>query len=265
MRKYYGDYHLHSKFSFDSQESIEKIYIKAEEEGLKEICLTEHFSMNKNNVSYGFLDFQKYFEEINGYNSQKSESVKIKVGLEIGEGHLKINEIDEYLKDKKIDFIIGSIHRINDIGIVKYIEMNNIKKVYEDYFLELYKLADKGEYDVLGHMDLVQRYSWNEYDKYNYISYLDLIDNILKKVIDRGKGIEINTSILKKHNDFMPKFEIIKRYKDLGGEIITVGSDAHKCDRVGEGISLTYELLREVGFKYVTRYDKRKCFFEINS
>lgn len=265
MNKYYGDYHLHSKFSFDSQESVENICKKAQEVGLNEICLTEHFSMNENNVSYGFLDFQKYIEEINKYNSLKSNDVEIKIGLEIGEGHLRINEIDEYLQGKKIDFIIGSVHRINDIGIMKYIEMHDIKKVYEDYFLELYKLSHIGEYDVLGHLDIVQRYSWEKYDKYNYISYLDLIDNILKRVIERGKGIEINTSILKKHNDFMPKFDIIKRYKELGGEIITVGSDAHKSDRVGEGITLTYELLREAGFKYVTRYDKRKCFFEINS
>lgn len=264
MKKYYSDYHLHSKHSFDSQESIKNICTVAKEIGLSEICLTEHFSMNENNVSFGFLDFEKYLKEINEYNFQEKDQLKIKVGLEIGEGHLRIKEIDEYLKDKKVDFIIGSVHRINDIGLIKYIEMNDIKKVYEDYFLELYKLADIGEYDVLGHMDIVQRYAWGKYGRYDYLSFLDIIDNILKRTIERGKGIEINTSILEKHDDYMPKLEIVKRYKELGGQIITVGSDAHKCNRVGEGISLVYDFLREVGFEYVSRYDERKCFFEVN-
>lgn len=264
MKKYYSDYHLHSNFSFDSQESIENICKAAEKVGLTEICMTEHFSMNENNVSYGFLNFENYYKEICKYNNAENNNVKIKIGLEIGEGHLRINEINEYLRNKNIDFIIGSVHRINDIGIVKYIEINKIEKVYEDYFLELYKLADNGEYDVLGHLDIVQRYAWTKYGSYDYNRYIDFIDNIFKKVIERGKGIEINTSILKSYNDFMPKLEVIKRYKELGGEIITVGSDAHKSDRVGEGILLAYELLREVGFKYVARYDKRKCIFEVN-
>lgn len=265
MKRYYADYHLHSKFSFDSKESIENICIRSKEMGLNEICLTEHFSMNEVNVSYGFLDFDKYIEEINKFNTFSKNNIKIKVGLEIGEGHLRIKEINDYLEGKNVDFIIGSLHRINDIGIIQHIEKQDINKVYEDYFMELYKLADIGEYDVLGHLDLVQRYSWSKYAKYKYNNYSDLIDLILRKVIERGKGIEVNTSIMKLHNEFMPKIEIIKRYKELGGEIITVGSDAHKCDRVGEGISVTYELLRDAGFKYITRYDNRNCIFEVNS
>lgn len=262
----YSDYHLHSKFSFDSKESIENILIKAKDMNIKEICLTEHFSMIEDNVSYGFLNFEEYAQEIYKFNSTQEISkynsitndVKIKIGLEIGEGHLRIKEIDEYLKGKPIDFIIGSIHRIDNITVTSHLEEKDVDEVYKKYFLEMYKLADTSEYDVLGHMDLVQRYAWNKYSRYNYLDYLDLIDNLLKKVIERGKGIEINTSILKKHNDFMPKLDIVKRYKELGGEIITVGSDAHSAERVGEGIRDVYEFLKDINFKYISTYDKRK-------
>ncbi|WP_315112514.1 histidinol-phosphatase HisJ family protein [Clostridium intestinale] len=253
----YNDYHLHSKFSFDSKEDIKNIILKAKDKHIKEICLTEHFSMIEGNFSYGFLDFEEYAQEISKYNSANND-MKIKLGLEIGEGHLRIKEIDDYLKGKPVDFIIGSLHRIDNIGVINHIEEKDIDEVYKSYFLEMYELADTSEYDVLGHMDLVQRYAWNKYSRYNYLDYLDLIDNLLKKVIEKGKGIEINTSILKTRNDFMPKLDIVKRYKELGGEIITVGSDAHSADRVGEGIEYVYEFLKEINFNYIATYDKRK-------
>jgi histidinol phosphate phosphatase HisJ family len=263
MKKYYGDYHLHSSFSPDSKEAIENIHNKAKENLLSEICLTEHISMSKDDSSYDYLKYDEYVKEINKYNGQAESEVSIKIGLEIGEGHRYIKEVDEYIKDKDIDFIIGSLHRIDDIGIIGCLEKYDVKKVYQDYFKELYEVADKSQYDVMGHLDLVQRYAWNKYGRYEYTNYADLIDCVLKRVIERGKGIEINTSILKNHKECMPKAEIVKRYRELGGEIITVGSDAHSFERVGDGISLAYEFLKESGFKYITRYDKRKCYFEV--
>ncbi|WP_238883725.1 histidinol-phosphatase HisJ family protein [Clostridium sp. YIM B02551] len=262
MKKYYGDYHLHSSFSPDSKEAIENIYNKAKESYLSEICLTEHISMNENDSSYGYLKYDDYIEEINKYNGQEGSVLPMKIGLEIGEGHKYIKEVEEYIKDKDIDFIIGSLHRIDTIGVIGYLEKYDLKKVYEDYFKELYEIADRSNYDVIGHIDLVQRYAWKKYGKYEYRNYVDLIDSILKRAIERGKGIEINTSILKNRKEYMPKLEIVRRYRELGGEIITVGSDAHSFDRVGEGISLVYELLKDSGFKYISRYDKRKCYFE---
>ncbi|MDD7794216.1 histidinol-phosphatase HisJ family protein [Clostridium sp. 'White wine YQ'] len=262
MKKYFGDYHVHSSFSPDSKEAIENIFNKAKESLLSEICLTEHISMNENDSSYDYLKYNNYIEEVNKYNGQESSELSIKIGLEVGEGHRYIKEVGEYIKDKDIDFIIGSLHRIDDIGIIGYLEMYDIKKVYEDYFKELYEVADKSEYDVLGHLDLVQRYAWNKYGRYEYKNYEDLIDCILKRVIERGKGIEINTSILKNRKEYMPKSEIVRRYRELGGKIITVGSDAHSFERVGEGISIAYDFLKESGFKYISRYDKRKCYFE---
>ncbi|MEQ8197287.1 MAG: histidinol-phosphatase HisJ family protein [Clostridiaceae bacterium] len=257
MGTYFADYHIHSKFSFDSKESIKNIYSRAVEAGLNEICMTEHFSLDEEDSSWGFLDFSKYEEEIYKYQSKKMNNIKVKVGLEIGEGHLQIEPINKYLKKKDIDFIIGSLHNINGLGLRRNILKYSIDKVYEDYFRELYILADKAEYDVIGHLDLIQRYAWDQYGKYEINRYIDLIESILKKVIERGKGIEINTSILKQRDDFMPKIDIVKRYKELGGEIITVGSDSHSSDRLGEGISLSYEFLRDIGFEYVSTFEKR--------
>jgi len=111
---------------------------------------------------------------------------------------------------------------------------------------------------VLGHLDIVQRYAFETGKVYDLEDYKDYIYDILKIIISRGKGIEINTSGLLSNNLLFPKLEILQMYKDLKGEILTVGSDAHSRNRVGEKISYVYDTLKNIGFKYVFTYDNRK-------
>ena len=114
-----------------------------------------------------------------------------------------------------------------------------------------------GDFDVLGHLDIVQRYAFEAGGVYNFEDYKDYIYDILKIIISRGKGIEVNTSGLS-NNLLFPKLEILHMYKDLKGEILTVGSDAHTSNRVGEKISYAYDMLKDIGFNYVFTYDNRK-------
>lgn len=255
--RYLSDYHLHSTYSFDANQSIESIIIKAISMELNEICLTEHISFDHQDISYNFFDFEDYRNQIQRLSAKYSEKINIKKGLEIGEYHLYKDEFDKYFKENNLDFIIGSIHNINGKGLRTNITENGIKSTYENYFKEVIKFVQIGNFDVLGHLDLVQRYAFEAGGVYNFKDYEDYIYDILKILISRGKGIEINTSGLS-NSLLFPKLEILHMYKYLNGEILTVGSDAHISNRVGENISYVYDMLKNIGFKYVFTYDNRK-------
>jgi histidinol-phosphatase (PHP family) len=255
--KYLSDYHLHSKYSFDSNQEIEEIIVKAISMELNEICLTEHISFDPNDKSYNFFDFKDYENEIEKLSEKYSKLITIKTGLEVGESHLYIDDFDKYFQAHNLDFIIGSIHNLNRIGLRTNIAENGVKYTYETYFKEILKFVQIGNFDVLGHLDIVQRYAFKAGGVYNFEDYKDYIYEILKLIISRGKGIEINTSGLD-NNLLFPKLEILKMYRDLKGEILTVGSDAHATHRVGENVIYIYDLLKTIGFKYIFTYDKRQ-------
>ena len=255
--RYLSDYHLHSTYSFDASQTIEQIILKAISMELNEICLTEHISFDPKDSSYNFFDFKDYENEIKRLSSEYSGKITIKKGIETGEYHLYKEDFDKYFKEHNLDFIIGSIHNLNGRGFRTNISENGVKYTYETYFKEVLAFVQMGDFDVLGHLDIVQRYAFETGKVYNLEDYKDYIYDILKTIISRGKGIEINTSGLS-NNLLFPKLEILHMYKDLKGEILTVGSDAHTRNRVGENISYVYDMLKDIGFKYVFTYDNRK-------
>lgn len=254
--KYLSDYHMHSKYSFDAVQTIEEAVLSAINSNINEICMTEHISFDPEDSSYNYFDFKDYSNEIKYLSEKYKDKIKIKAGLEVGEYHLYKNEFDNYYKENQLDFIIGSIHNINKKGLRTNIRENGVHETYVNYFNEVLKLVSCGDFDVLGHLDLVQRYAYEAGGVYDFKTYKDSIYDILKTLISNNRGIEINTSGLSK-NLLFPKVDIIKMYKDLGGEIITVGSDSHNSERVGENIEHTYELLKNLGYKYVFTFDKR--------
>ncbi|MGN0143452.1 MAG: histidinol-phosphatase HisJ family protein [Clostridium sp.] len=254
---YLSDYHMHSKHSFDAVQTIEQAALKAISMNINEICFTEHVSFDPQDKSYNTFDFKNYKDEIDKLSFKYKGKLKIKTGIEAGEPHLYKNEFKEYFNINPLDFIIGSVHNLNKKGLNTNLRENGINFTYERYFNDVLKLADEGDFDVLGHLDLVQRYAFKLDGIYDFNKYKDIIHEILKTLIEKGKGIEVNTSGLSQ-NLLFPKLEILQMYKDLNGEIITVGSDAHNYDRVGENIESTYNLLKDIGFKYVFTFENRK-------
>ncbi len=255
--RYLSDYHLHSTYSFDAKQSIEEIILKAISMDLNEICITEHISFDHQNISYNFFDFNDYKNEIQRLSMKYSGKINIKRGLEIGEYHIYKDDFDKYFRENNLDFVIGSIHNINGKGLRTNISQNGVENTYKNYFKEILNFAQMGDFDVIGHLDLVQRYAFDTDGIYNFDNYKDYIYDILKTIIARGKGLEVNTSGLL-NNLLFPRLEILHMYKDLKGEILTVGSDAHTSNRVGEKISYIYNILKDIGFKYVFTYDNRK-------
>lgn len=258
---YYLDYHLHSFHSFDGKSSLSDMCRNAAMKGLNEICFTEHFSVDPEIPTYGHLEFDKYSLEISKCRELYSDKLIIKKGLEICETHLKKDILLSKLADWDLDFIIGSIHNINKLKLRNHLLNKGKCEAYREYFEEVYKTACYGEMDILGHLDLLKRYAYSTIGNYSFFEYKEIITEILKKLIDRNIGIEVNTSGLRaEFKEPFPSTDIIKLYKDLGGEIITIGSDSHNTEFIGYGYYEGIQLLKNYDYEYIFTFEKRKPF-----
>ena len=256
------DYHLHSKVSFDSNGDPFKMLQAAEKAELLEICFTDHYDFNDVFVDqrdiFSIEDYKKAYASLN------SNKVKIRRGVEVGLTHWNKAEIDILTKAYDFDFIIGSVHFAGgyDPYYEEFWSHNGIDTAFEKYLLQSLKCVKAHDnFDVLGHLNYVCKSTHNPTKKPLYYSdYSDISDEIMKTIAQKGIGMEINTSGVDRVGDFLPSLEFIKRFRELGGEIITVGSDAHDDTRVGQYIDGALEIAKEV-FGYVCTFENRKPIF----
>lgn len=260
---YLIDYHTHSHNSFDGFLTVDLIAKQAIEEGIRELCITDHYECSYKRERSPF-DFEKTEEEIIEARKKYGDKIKLLYGAELGQMHFEPELCKLIRARNNFDFIIGSVHNLKedlDLYFVKYDEVNS-KKLFEEYLGELYSLADTADYDVLGHITYPLRYIVRDGQFIDISQYQDEIDEILKTVIARGRGIEVNASGLQHVlNETMPPYDIIKRYRELGGEIITAGSDAHQKKHVGAHIADAMQLIYDAGFRYITTFEQRKPTF----
>ena len=255
---YVMDYHHHTNHSFDSIASMVEICKKAIENKIQEICFTEHFSVNPLAPTYGHMVFEKYLNEIRYCQKQFHTRLTIKAGIELCEPHLLKDQYDETLKPLDLDFILGSVHNLNNQKLRLALKEDQ-PTAYKRYFNELLSMVSAADIDIIAHFDLMKRYAYKEIGLYTFDEHYEMIEQILKKAIDRNIGIEINTSGLRTSlKQTLPSIEIITLYKELGGEILTIGSDSHTVDDVGANMTDAYKLAKECGFNYVFTFEKRK-------
>ena len=255
------DYHVHSTNSFDGKSTIGEMCRKGMEMGLSEICFTEHFSVDPRDVSYGVLDYAKYSEEIREAKENFEGRLVIKKGLEIGEPHLKQYKMDleENLEKMDLDFIIGSVHNIDGIKLRTYMQNKSKYEIYHNYFKEVYRMVSDSDIDIVGHMDLMKRYAYETYGNYDFQEHKQIIEKILKTVINRGIGIEINGSGYEnKVGEPYPGKEVLSLYRELGGEVITVSSDSHHYENLARHNLKMINMLKEIGFKHIFTYGRRE-------
>ena len=177
-----------------------------------------------------------------------------------------IPKFEELFRRYQFDFIILSVHQVEDKEFwTQDFQKGRTQKEYnERYYEEMLDLVKNYKnYSVLGHMDLIKRY--DKAGDYPFEKIKPIVEEILKIVIADGKGIEINTSSHRYGlSDTMPSGEILKLYRELGGEIITIGSDSHKPEHLGAYIRETETLLKEMGFKWFCTYrNMQPTFYEL--
>ncbi|MFB3163830.1 histidinol-phosphatase HisJ family protein [Neobacillus sp. 179-J 1A1 HS] len=255
---YLMDYHHHTNHSFDSTASMVEVCKNAIENEIQEICFTEHFSVNPLAPTYGHMVFEKYLDEIRDCQEKFHSQLIVKAGIELCEPHLLKDQYDEILQPLNLDFILGSVHNLNNQKLRLALKDGH-PTAYERYFIELLSMVSTADIDIIAHFDLMKRYAYKEHGLYDFHEYQEIIQQILKKAIDRNIGIEINTSGLRTGlQQTLPSIEIIQIYKELGGEILTIGSDSHIVEDVGANIADAYALAKQCGFNYVFKFEKRK-------
>ena len=262
---FYSDYHLHTDFSSDAKSSMEDMIRKAIELNLKDICFTDHYDYDNPYIDpNSLIDYNEYTKVYSILKEKYAEQIQVKLGIEIGLQPQILKKMDRMVKDYPFDFVIGSTHTVEkiDLGGVdgkKFFQNKNQNEAYMKYFEDmLYCVKKSDAFDVYGHLDYVIRYGGYENKSIRYTDFADILDEILKTIIHKGKGIEINTSGYRYGlGQAHPSNELVRRYRELGGEIITVGSDGHSVDQICSGFDLAYKILLEEGFSHICVYNKR--------
>lgn len=261
-----ADYHLHSSFSGDSDTPMEDMILKGISLGLSTMCFTEHMDMDfpysKPEESGMFeLNTDSYLYELIRLKEKYADKIRVLFGVELGiQPHLR-RELAVYAKSYDFDFIIASSHLCGgrDPYYPSFYEGRSDEEAYREYFLSIPDCLDAfGNFDVYGHLDYVVRYGKAKDADYCYEKYHDILDRILRTLLEKEKGIELNTGAVGYHlKDMNPCADILRRYRELGGEIITIGSDAHAPAAIVRAFDRAAETLKACGFRYYTTFEKR--------
>ncbi|MEG0443045.1 MAG: histidinol-phosphatase HisJ family protein [Carnobacterium sp.] len=256
---YFTDYHHHTDNSFDSIAQMSAVCEQAIIKGIDEICFTEHFSVNSLAPTYGHMDFERYFSQLKENRQRYADKLVIKAGIELCEPHLMQDEYKKALANLPLDFVMGSVHNVKEEKLSRYMLNKSPQEIYQGYFDEVYQLVTHADIDVLAHLDLIKRYATETAGAYDFSDYQMILEKILLKAIERGIGIEINTSGLanSKIKETLPSMEVLKLYRSLGGKILTVGSDSHRAETVGYGIEIALRMAKEAGFNSIYTFEKR--------
>ncbi len=260
------DTHMHTSFSGDSDASPESMAEAAVRLGLGGICITDHSDIDyPGQPDLFLLDFRAYGPEIRSLQRKYADRLPIRYGVELGlQPHLAGIHHD-LLASHQFDFVIGSSHVVHgaDPYYPSFYEGRAEQEAYLEYFTSILdNVLAFDEFDVYGHIDYVVRYGPDRNENYSYEKYKEVIDEILKLLISRGKGIEINTGGFRYglgHPN--PTEDILKRYRELGGEIITIGSDAHTPEDIAYDFRKVPGILKACGFRYFTVFRERRPEF----
>lgn len=266
-----SDCHLHTSHSGDSKTPMEEMILQGISKGLTMMCFTEHndfnFPITELDPEGKFeCDAELYFKELKELQKKYADRIQLLFGIELGLQPSVINRNKVYVEAHNFDFIIGSSHLCNGIdpSCPEFYKGRSEEEAYREYFESIVEnILSFSDFDVYGHLDYVVRYGPNADKEYSYVKYQDILDKILRLLIEKGKGLEVNTGGLKRGmRDLHPCTDIIKRYKSLGGEIITVGSDAHVPQYIGAYFERAEAVLKECGFTYYTVFEQRNPIYK---
>lgn len=257
----FADYHLHTCFSDDSPAPMEDMVRRAIALGLDEICFTEH-------VDYGIktegnCDYDACLAELNRMRTLYGDRITLRFGIEFG---VQTHTADQYREDAArypFEFIIMSCHQVQDREFCTGdFQRGRTQEAYQTaYYQEILDCTrEYRDYSVLGHLDMIKRY--DPCGAYPDEKILPLAEAIFRQVIRDGKGIEVNTSCFRYGlADLTPSRRLLTLYRDLGGEILTLGSDAHEPRHLADRIPEVRESLKEMGFRTFCTYEKREPVF----
>lgn len=258
------DSHVHTEYSFDGKDSLEKIFAGALERGVMGLAITDHYECDRveqlecEKIEETFRQLPRYQEEYQG-------RLRITSGIELGQPHQVPEAADRMLaRHPDLDVVLGSFHTGAPGLDASQTNFNDPQVRVSDflayYFQGCYDLAVWGKFDVMTHLGYPERYIWGRYRiPVDFTPYEDLIHATLKKLVEDGKALEINTAGYRQGlGKTIPVLRIIQQYHDLGGELVTLGSDAHRAEDVASDFEVAMDILTSVGYRYFAFYRQRQ-------
>lgn len=255
------DYHIHSNFSFDSNAQPREICEAACSFNLHEIAITDHFSFAPYSPNYLHFEPKAYFQTWQKLQQEYASRLTLRIGVELDEFAnfpLKSNQL---VQDHPWDFIIGSTHDLEGGTLRSYLrKYGNQEKAARAYYTAVLASVEAGEFDVLAHFDLIKRYITDEgHTLLGESLFHDQIDAIFRVIIQKDMALEVNSSGLSQAcGSSFPSTSLLRRYYQLGGRLITLGSDAHAPKDMGRGFAQTISQLQAIGFPGLVQFEQRK-------
>ncbi|OHW62474.1 histidinol-phosphatase [Andreesenia angusta] len=253
------DYHVHSSFSGDCAYTMEEMVLAAIAKNIEAISFTDHVDYDYGDPKYSDLfifNTDDYLNEVNRLRSLYGDRIDLLSGVEMGMQPHLVPTVEDMFPFEKFDFTIMSIHtsKRKDLHEGAFFQDKSPFQAYIDYYEELlYCVEHFNNYDVIGHINLIDRYSKFLSDEVSFLKYSDLLAEIFKLLIARGKGIEVNTSGFRYGmGSFLPNLDILKLYKSLGGEILVFGSDSHHPDDIASEYNSVLSALKSLDYKYIS-------------
>lgn len=261
------DCHNHTKYSFDGKDTVKDMIESAIDKGISVFSITDHADVNyyEQNIEE---NVGKSVSQINDFKEQYKD-IKLLSGVELGQPLLDEKRAKTILEIESLDFVIGSIHNLRGMEDFYYLDFSvisdkEITDIIKKYYIELYDLAKWNQHDTMAHITYPYRYMTYEKARRKVELNISMFDEIVyetyKVLIQNGKAMELNTSRRfiesQTERDMITRY--LKMYYQLGGTQVTTGSDAHNINDVGRGITKAYEILKNIGFQYVTYFEKRK-------
>ena len=256
------DFHMHSCVSFDGRDCARNMAQAAVDAGIREICFTDHMDYDPLHPELELtFDIDSYNKE---YNDLHIPGLAIRYGFEFGMLPDNQEQFQKDLSRRDWDFVLGSAHFADgqDVYLAPYwANKTPYQGVLSSLEETLTCVKNHDAFDVLAHLTFVSKAAGNPCKQpVFYNDYREVVDEIFKILIYKGKGLELNTSGMDACGDYLPRMEFLRRFKELGGEIVTVGSDAHHANRVGQYCQEACSLVAEI-FGYVCTYERRKPVF----
>ena len=256
------DYHIHSTFSFDSEATIHAACLAAIVQGLTEIGFSEHFDLRPGAPDANYFQPEAWWEEIGKVRKEFAGRLTVRAGIELGEPHLYPDEVHALLDRHPFDYAIGSLHYVGAPYMFdrQYLEETPPDEILGAYFEELETMTRAPGFNILGHLDLPVRNTRRIWESYDPARYEDQIRGVLQNCIDSGLALDVNLAGMRKpYHNINPDPRILRWYAEMGGRHVTLGSDAHSREQVGQYLREGLAALHVAGLNSLTQFELRQA------
>lgn len=257
----YMDTHTHTDCSIDGRCTLRELCEAAREKNVRVLAVTEHYDyVEPGGKAYYELHAARRADEF-ALARQSQPAIKLLYGIEIGQPHAEPAECEAFLRKNSFDVVIGSLHGLRpdrDIYHIDYASPAVCRAVLDDYYAEHLELLKQPQFDTLGHIDYALRVMGGQLSKVDLTPWRDVFDELLRRMVETGVALELNTTACRRWIGSLGHLQwVFARYRALGGEYVTVGSDAHRTGDLAANMDEAHELLHAAGFRYLTYFEQR--------